>query len=76
VLDASRGHNNARIARARHVTEDTVRKWRGRFADEGSPGLADRARSGRAPRFTRVQVAEVKALACELPAESGAPLSR
>jgi hypothetical protein len=30
VLDASRGHNNARIARARHVTEDTVRKWRGR----------------------------------------------
>jgi transposase len=76
VLDAARGHNNARIARARHVTEDTVRKWRGRFADEGSTGLADRARSGRPPRFTPVQVAEVKALACQLPAESGAPLSR
>ncbi len=42
VLDAARGHNNARIARARHVTEDTVRKWRGRFADEGLAGLADR----------------------------------
>src|SRR5258705_5930258 len=67
VLDAARGHNNARIARARHVTEDTVRKWRGRFADEGLTGLTDRARSGRPPRFTPVQVAEVKALACELP---------
>jgi transposase len=76
VLDASRGHNNARIARARHVCEDTVRKWRGRFADEGLAGLTDLPRSGRPPRFTPVQVAEVKALACELPAESGAPLSR
>ena len=61
VLDAARGHNNARIARARHVTEDRVRKWRGRFADEGLTGLVDRARSGRPPRFTPVQVAEVKA---------------
>jgi transposase len=76
VLDAARGHNDARIARARHVTEDTVRKWRGRFADDGFDGLADRPRSGRPPRFTPVQVAEVKALACQLPAESDAPLSR
>jgi transposase len=76
VLDASRGHNNARIARARHVCEDTVRKWRGRFADAGLAGLVDLPRSGRPPRFTPVQVTEVKALACELPAEAGAPLSR
>jgi transposase len=76
VLDAARGHVNARIARQRHVSEDTVRKWRGRFADEGLAGLVDRARSGRPPRFTPVQVAEVKALACQLPAESGVPLSR
>ncbi|MDT5024122.1 MAG: hypothetical protein QOE61_548 [Micromonosporaceae bacterium] len=76
VLDAARGHVNARIARQRQVTEDTVRKWRGRFAAEGFGGLADRARSGRPPRFTPVQVAEVEALACQLPAESGVPLSR
>jgi transposase len=76
VLDAARGHTNARIARARHVTEDTVRKWRGRFADEGMAGLIDRKRSGRPPRITPVQVAEIKALACHLPAESGVPLSR
>jgi transposase len=75
VLDAARGHHNARIARQRHISEDTVRKWRNRFADAGFQGLADRPRSGRPPRFTPVQVAEVKALACELPAQSGAPLS-
>jgi hypothetical protein len=39
-------------------------------------GLADRPRSGRPPRFTPLQVAQVKALACQLPAESGIPLSR
>jgi hypothetical protein len=38
--------------------------------------LADRRRSGRPPRFTPVQAAEVKALACQLPAETGVPLSR
>jgi transposase len=75
VLDAARGHTNARIARACRVSVDTVRKWRGRFATEGMAGLVDRKRCGRPPRFTPVQVAEVKALACQLPAEHGIPLS-
>lgn len=39
-------------------------------------GLADARRSGRPPRFTPVQVARAKALACQLPAQSGLPLSR
>ncbi|WP_371825750.1 helix-turn-helix domain-containing protein [Nonomuraea turcica] len=39
-------------------------------------GPKDRRRSGRPPTFTPVQVAEVKALACQLPAETGVPLSR
>jgi hypothetical protein len=55
---------------------DTVRKWRRRFAAAGLAGLEDLARSGRRRKFTPVQVAEVKALACTLPAETGAPLSR
>jgi hypothetical protein len=38
--------------------------------------LGDKKRSGRPPRFTPVQVAEVTALACQLPAESNTPLSR
>jgi hypothetical protein len=37
--------------------------------------LTDRPRSGRPPRFTALQRAEVKALACQLPAAHGLPLS-
>ncbi|MFJ9824736.1 helix-turn-helix domain-containing protein [Streptomyces sp. NPDC101160] len=38
--------------------------------------LADRKRSGRPVSFTALQLAEVKAPACQLPAETGVPLSR
>ncbi|MDG4762511.1 IS630 family transposase [Solwaraspora sp. WMMD406] len=76
VRDAARGHSNAAIARRHQVTVDTVRRWRGRYADEGMAGLTDRPRSGRPPRLTPVQIAEVKALACQLPAETGTPLSK
>jgi transposase len=58
------------------VTVDTVRRWRGRYADDGIAGLADRQRCGRPPWFTPAPVAEVKALACQLPAETGVALSR
>ena len=76
ICDAARGHSNAAIARRHDVTVDTVRRWRGRFADEGLAGLGDRPRTGRPTRFTPVQIAEVKALACQLPAETGTPLSK
>ncbi|MFJ3828992.1 IS630 family transposase [Streptomyces sp. NPDC090046] len=76
VLLAARGRANARIAAETHLHVDTVRTWRGRFAHGGIPALADRKRSGRPARFTPVQVAEAKALACQLPAETGVPLAR
>ncbi|CAI7975198.1 transposase [Frankia sp. Hr75.2] len=76
VLLAARGTPNARIAVRVRTTVDTVRTWRGRFADLGVEGLADRKRSGRPPRFTPLQVAEVTALACQLPAETRTPLAR
>ncbi|MET7312655.1 IS630 family transposase [Streptomyces sp. NPDC005571] len=76
VLHAARGHPNARIARATGLHLDTVRRWRHRFAEQGLAGLRDRQRSGRPTSFTPLQAAEVKALACRLPAESGVPLSR
>jgi transposase len=75
VLLAARGVPNQKIAARLGVTVDTARKWRGRFAAHGLAGLTDRKRPGRPPRFTAVQVAEVKALACQLPAELGVPLS-
>ncbi|WP_234017939.1 MULTISPECIES: IS630 family transposase [unclassified Streptomyces] len=75
VLHAARGRANARIARETGLHLDTVRTWRGRFADGGLPALADRKRSGRPARFTPVQVAEAKAPSCQIPAETGVPLS-
>ncbi|MFI7133654.1 IS630 family transposase [Nonomuraea sp. NPDC050153] len=38
--------------------------------------MTDRPRSGRPPTFSPLQRTEIKALACQLPAETGAPLSR
>jgi len=76
VLAAADGAGNAAIAAGLGVCEDTVGKWRGRFAREGMAGLADRRRSGRPARFRAVQVAEVKALACTRPADVGVPLER
>jgi transposase len=76
VLHAARGRSNARIARETGLHLDTVRTWRDRFAQQGLAGLADRKRTGRPPAFSPLQAAQVKALACQLPAETGVPLSR
>ncbi|NYV75810.1 IS630 family transposase [Streptomyces sp. UH6] len=76
VLHAARGRSNARIARETGLHLDTVRRWRGRFAAQGLPGLKDRQRCGHPASFTPLQATEVKALACRLPAESGVPLAR
>lgn len=76
VLAAAIGTPNAVIAATEHVHVDTVRKWRGRFAANGLPGLRDAARSGRPVTFTPLQLAEVKAMACSPPAEATVGLSR
>ncbi|MFF9220287.1 helix-turn-helix domain-containing protein [Streptomyces viridosporus] len=41
VLHAVLGRSNARIARETGLHVDTVRTWRGRFAQEGMAGPAD-----------------------------------
>ena len=76
VLAAARGRDNARIAADLQITVDTVRKWRGRFAGRGLAGLADLPRSGRPRRISELTRAAVVALACQLPAATGVPLSR
>ncbi len=75
VLAAAQGRANAVVAAELGIRVDTVRKWRRRFATERLPGLDDRPRSGRPRRFTPVQVAQVKALACTLRRDQ-VPLSR
>ena len=76
VLAAARGRDNARIAADLQVTVDTVRKWRGRFAVRRLAGLADLPRCGRPRRISELTRAAVVALACQLPAATGVPLSR
>jgi transposase len=76
VLAAAAGRTNAAIAVEMDVCQDTVRKWRGRFALHRLPGLTDAPRSGRPPVYTAADRAEAVALACALPAESEVPLSK
>ena len=73
VLAAADGASNAGIAADLDLHVDTARKWRHRYTVHGLKGLQDLPRSGRPPTFTAVQRAEVKALACELPAEAESP---
>lgn len=76
VLLAAAGLANAAIARKLQIAPNTAGKWRKRFCREGFDGLADRKRSGRPRAFPPVVVAYAKAVACELPATRGVPLSR
>jgi len=76
VLAAARGRPSVRIAAGLGVSVDTVRKWRGRFAARGLDGLKDLPRPGRPRRISALDRAAVVALACQLPATTGVPLSR
>ena len=76
VLACAGGASNAAVARDLRVCQDTVRKWRRRYARQRLAGLADAHRPGRPRRFSAIQRAQVTAIACELPATRGMPLSR
>ena len=76
VLAAAADTPNAHTAAALGVHVDTVRRWRRRFSKDGLDGLRDRPRCGRPRQFAPATVAEVKALACELPAQSETPLAK
>jgi transposase len=76
VLLAADGLSDVAIAARLDCTDRMVAKWRRRFAEEGLAGLDERPRPGRPRWFPPAEIAEVKALACELPAQTGRPLSR
>jgi transposase len=76
VRYAAEGHTSREIAQRLDLNEEVVGRWRRRFHAERLEGLEDRARSGRPRRFPPEQVAEVQAIACELPAPHGLPLGR
>lgn len=76
VLLAASGVANCMIAQRLGICQDTARKWRRRYCEQGIDGLCDAPRPGRPRVFPATVVAQVKALACEMPAVTGAPLAR
>jgi transposase len=77
VLAAARGEANQKIADDLQVSRETVRKWRGRYAAKRLAGLKDLPRCGRPAKFTPLQRAEVKAIACSSPSgDKDLPLAR
>jgi|SRR5205085_3418405 len=85
ILAAAAGTSNAATARALHLTEDTVRLWRGRWLARRTDAvserslaarLADAPRSGAPARITAEQVCRLIALACAAPSTTGRPISQ
>jgi putative transposase len=84
ILDAAEDRSNLAIARARHVSLETVRLWRDRWMLFQSIPLSelsleerlrDAPRSGKRPRITPEQICAIAAMACEAPSQSGRPIS-
>jgi transposase len=67
--------SNRELAELLGVHRNMVSKWRSRWA-KGDIRLEDEPRSGCPPTFTPTQIAEIKAVACELPCTLDLPFSR
>jgi putative transposase len=85
VLAAAQGSSNIQIARELGINVDTVRLWRDRWAElqqieletlSIAERLQDAPRPGAVPKFLLTQRAQMAALACEVPSQSGRPISQ
>ena len=59
VLDCAQGYTGEAVAKRHHTSEQTVSKWRGRFARERLAGLSDAERSGQPRKHNDARVQEV-----------------
>lgn len=75
VLLAAAGWQNRQISRELGLSENTVSKWRRRFATDRLAGLSDRPRSGRPSPFSAAEKARVLQKAVEHPRENGRPIT-
>ena len=75
IEQASQGVSAHQIALRMHISDTTVRRWIGRFNEQGLDGLLDQPRTG-APRQYGPEVrARVLATARTKPAELGLPFA-
>jgi transposase len=70
---AHHGRRVAAAAREVGVSEQTARRWLGRFNERGLDGLCDAARSGRPPTYTSEEVGVVVATSLTRPDDLGLP---
>jgi len=84
IQAAAEDRNNAQIGRELGVSIDMVRLWRRRWVEwQDMPleeysvetRLSDAYRKGSPGKFSAEQVAEIIAIACEVPQDSGYPVS-
>lgn len=85
ILLAAEGRTTSAVARAVGLDVDTARQWRDRWRRcqhiplaelPVAARLADAPKSGAPARLSPEQVCQIIALACELPATSGRPISQ
>lgn len=85
ILAADEGQNNSQIARRLGLSLDMVRLWRNRWLGlqpisledlSVEDRLYDAPRPGAPRRISDEQVCQIIALACEVPEQSGRPISQ
>src|SRR5215213_7506947 len=85
VLRAAEGLTTSQVARALGLDVGTARQWRARWRQyrdvpleelSAAARLADAPKPGAPARLTPEQVCRIVALACELPATTGRPISQ
>jgi transposase len=82
ILWTAAGLTVGEIARRLEIHRSTVINWRKWYLERRAAGLSvqeslqDKPRSGRPPKFTPLEITQIKAIACEKPAKLELPLSR
>ena len=81
ILEAAEGVGVRRSAKNLDVWPKTVRRWRERWREAPekqsvAERLADAPRPGVPPTYTPEQICAIVAMTCEMPEESGRPISQ
>ena len=85
ILLAGQGETNSSIVRQLDVCIRTVQRWRNRWVEgqgislddlSAEERLQDMPRPGAPPKITADQRCKIEALACEIPENSGRPISQ